>query len=130
MKTGIILSIILLVTFFSFSPSLDNEFTNWDDPKYLTENNLIKDLSVKNIKSIFFDKELKGRSYVPLTLVTFAIEHNFYQLDPKIYHFNNPLLHLLNTALVFWLILLISQKTDVSVITAVLFGIHPLHVES
>ena len=36
---------IVLVTYFSFSPSLRNGFTNWDDPTYLTENEMIRDLS-------------------------------------------------------------------------------------
>ncbi|MFH1321560.1 MAG: tetratricopeptide repeat protein [Bacteroidota bacterium] len=130
LKTGIVLLIIMLITYVSFSPSLDNDFTNWDDPKYLTENNQIKYLSLTNLKNIFLGKELKGKSYVPLSQVSFALEYNYFRLYPKIYHFNNLLLHLLNTALVFWLILLLCQKLGVSVITALLFGIHPLHVES
>ncbi|MFH1321668.1 MAG: hypothetical protein ABII90_13580, partial [Bacteroidota bacterium] len=129
-NNSIILLVILFVTYLSFSPSLDNDFTNWDDPKYLTENIQIKHLSLTNLRNIFSGKDLKGKSYVPLSQLSFALEYHFFRLDPKIYHFNNLLLHLLNTAMVFWLILLLCQKLEVSIITALLFGIHPLHVES
>ena len=46
MRNKIILSIFLIVvlTVISFSSSLDNDFTNWDDQVYVTENPLIKDL--------------------------------------------------------------------------------------
>ena len=121
---------VLALTFFCFLPVLRCGFTNWDDPKYLLENNLVKYLSWANIKEIFFDIDLKGRSYVPLSQVTFALEHHFFRLDPMVYHLDNLLLHLFNTALVFWLVWLLCRKTDVSIITSLLFGIHPMHVES
>ena len=42
----------------------------------------------------------------------------------------NLLIHLANVALTFWLIYLLTGKTEGSFITALLFGIHPLRVDS
>src|SRR5213078_2787736 len=69
-------------------------------------------------------------NYHPLTMLSFAIEYHFWGLNEAGYHIVNVLLHLLNTILVFYTIFLLSNKTGVALIAALLFGIHPLHVES
>jgi len=120
--------LILLVTFASFLPSLSNGFIGGDDDNYVVRNLLIRDLSWPGIKNIFSSVHLG--LYKPLTMLTFALEYHFFKLDPHIYHLTNVILHLLNSLLVFWLILLLSRKAWVAFIVALLFGIHPLHVES
>ena len=52
-QTTISLSLILFITFLTFSNLLSAHFTNWDDNVFVTENPLIKDLSWGNIKYIF-----------------------------------------------------------------------------
>lgn len=69
--------------------------------------------------------------YKPLVFLTYALEYKFFGLFPFIYHLNNYILHLLNTALVFWFVWrLTSGSRWVAFGTALLFGIHPMHVES
>jgi tetratricopeptide (TPR) repeat protein len=47
------------------------------------------------------------------------------------YHVTNVVLHLINVVLIFYFIYLLSDKKwQVALITAVFFGIHPMHVES
>jgi tetratricopeptide (TPR) repeat protein len=58
------------------------------------------------------------------------IEYHFFGADPWIYHLNNLLLHIVNGLLVFWLIIRINKKTEMAFFVAVLFAIHPMHVES
>ncbi|MFA4854426.1 MAG: tetratricopeptide repeat protein [Candidatus Omnitrophota bacterium] len=121
--------LILLVTFGSFLPSLSNGFIRGgDDNNYILRNPLIRDLSWPGIKNIFSSVHLG--LYKPLTMLTFALEYHFFKLNPYIYHLTNVILHLLNALFVFWLILLVSRKAWVAFIVALLFGIHPLHVES
>lgn len=50
--------------------------------------------------------------------------------DRRPVHRTNLLLHLLNTALVFWLIRRLNAGALVAGITALFFAIHPMHVES
>lgn len=120
---------VLIITFLSFYPCLCNGFTLWDDDRFVTENNLIRDLSFQGIARIF--SEVQYFNYNPLTLLSYAAEYHFVGLgDPFIFHATNLALHLLNSILVFWFIRLISKNTAVSFITALLFGIHPMHVES
>src|ERR1041385_249365 len=119
---------ILLVVFVAYLPSLKNGFTNWDDDRYVIANPLIQDLSwdgIKNIFSVFFDG-----NYHPFTLISYALEFHAYHLDPGVYHTTNLVLHLANSLLVVWLVYKFSGKFLTSFIVGLLFGIHPLHVES
>lgn len=135
-KPRIVLSLflIIVITFFSFYSSLKNDFVNWDDDWYVTQNLLIRELSWKNIKQIFSPSAYTNldtpQLYVPLVTLSYAFEYHFVKLNPFIYHLTNLVLHLLNCLLVFLLFLLLSHNISIAFIVAILFGIHPLHVES
>ncbi|TAM36087.1 tetratricopeptide repeat protein [bacterium] len=120
--------LILLVSFVSLLPSLSNGFVGGDDSNYVLKNPLIRDLSWRGVRNIFTSMHLG--LYKPLTMLSFALEYHYFKLGPYTYHLTNLILHLLNALLVFWLILLVSRKAWVSFIVALLFGIHPMHVES
>ena len=57
---------ILIITFFSFSSSLNNEFINWDDGKHLSDNPNVRFLDLRHIKEIF-SSTVMG-TYIPLTI--------------------------------------------------------------
>ena len=119
---------ILVVTLAVYLPAFQNEFTNWDDPGYVVENSLIKDLSMENLGKIF--KEPYFSNYQPVTLLVYALTYHFWGLDAFWFHFVNIIIHLINTLLVFILIRKLTQNLTVTVIVAALFGIHTMHVES
>lgn len=122
---------ILILTFISFYPSLKCNFTSWDDPLYITENDLIKNLTFENIKNIFSTKQSVALNYHPFTVLSFALEYHFSKLNPLHYHFLNLIIHLANTFLVFIFIFRLSNgKLFVGLFVSVFFGIHPMHVES
>lgn len=127
-KTAILIAGALIATFISFSPCLKNGYCNWDDYHLITANHSIKDLSWKNIKE-FFTTGYIG-TYIPLTVFSFALEYKFFKLNPFVTHAINLILHLLNVILVFWFIYLLSNNLMLSFFVSLLFGIHPLHVES
>jgi len=118
---------LLFITLIAYFPVFQNNFV-YDDHLYITENPIIKQLSLQNIK-IYFSQHFEGL-YQPLTLFSLAIDYYFSELNPSLYHFTNLLLHLINTALVFWLIYLLINNLEISIITAALFGVHTFHVES
>ncbi|NNC86393.1 MAG: tetratricopeptide repeat protein, partial [Bacteroidia bacterium] len=119
---------ILLITFIANSPILQNGFTNWDDPNYIIDNPLIRDFSIENIKQIF--TEVYFANYQPLHILSYLIEFQFFELDPKGYHVVSLLMHLLATALVYLLLKVLSANAILSLIGALWFGVHPMHVES
>ncbi|MCB9746846.1 MAG: tetratricopeptide repeat protein [Candidatus Omnitrophica bacterium] len=122
-----ILSAVLLGAFLSYSPNLSHDFTNWDDKLHVIDNPLIRSLKPADIGRLF--KTTVSDIYVPLTMLTFAVEYHFFKLNPLIYHLNNVLLHLGVVVLIYWLALRIGLSTQAAAFSALLFAIHPIHVE-
>lgn len=69
-------------------------------------------------------------NYHPFTILTLALEYHLFGLSPTGYHAVNLLLHLLNVILVYYTVYLLCDKPIVALVASLLFGIHPLHVES
>jgi len=124
----IIVGLIILLTWTFFQPSLHNLFTNWDDPGYIRDNALIKDLSPNGLKNIFSTAVMGN--YHPLTILSYAIEYSFVRLDPWLYHLDNLLLHILASVLCYYFILRLTKRPVAAGLTALLFALHPMHVES
>ncbi len=120
--------ILVLVTIICFSNSLNNDFTNWDDPGYVIDNPLVKSLSSGNIKEMF--KTPVQGNYHPLTILSLALDYKVNQLNPFGYHFSNLLFHLLNVILAFVFVRMLTGRMLIAFIVALFFGIHPMHVES
>jgi len=128
LKVALLLFIIIISTAIAFYPSIHNDFTNWDDSYYVTNNHLIRELSWKNIKDIFSSSFVSN--YVPLTILSYTVEYHFFGANPYVYHTTNLIFHLFNCILVFWLFFLISKNDYIAFIVSLLFAIHPMHVES
>ncbi len=128
MKKIILMMFIIIITFTVFFPCLRNGFVNWDDDVYIIKDTVMQNLSWQNVKTIFTSSQFSN--YHPLSRISYALEYHFFKQEPFIYHLNNLILHLFNCMLVFWFILLLSENIFISFVTAILFGIHPLHVES
>ena len=136
-KQLVVLSIICLATFFCFTPSLQNQFTNWDDDYYVTNDPYIKALTPHNLY-VIFTEDITKNNYHPLCMLSLAINYHFSQLNPEPYYLTNIIIHILNVILVFFLALTLCTRLKVDEFgklfiagfSALLFGIHPMHVES
>jgi tetratricopeptide (TPR) repeat protein len=126
-KRIIYLLLILLITFIVYTPSKNAKFTNWDDDGYVTDNMDITSFKKHKLKLL---TETYEANYHPLTMLSYAFDYSTGKLNPKIYHRTNMVLHLLNAALVFWLIILLTGNPEMALIVGILFGVHPLNVES
>lgn len=124
-KYPIALAAILLISFISYLPVLHNNFINWDDPEYIKNNPLVTAFDLKGIFSTF----ILG-NYHPFTILVYSLEYHLFGLNPAGYHAVNLLFHLGNIILVFYAVFLLSDKMTTALIASLLFGIHPLHVES
>ena len=129
-KTLIILAVLTVAvcTAAAFFPSLSNGFVNWDDSAYVTGNEVIRELSAGNLVKMF-TSAFVGQ-YCPLTILSYALDYRIFALDPFGYHLTNYILNITVAVMVFWFILLLSGELAVAFMAALLFGIHPLHVES
>jgi len=116
----------VLITTICLSPLLKNGFTNWDDWYYVVNNALLR---LPDWIGILTRPVVSN--YHPLTVLSLAGNYAISGTEPWSYLLVNLLLHLANVVLVFWFVYLLSDKRRwVALLTALLFGIHPMHVES
>jgi len=105
------------------------EFVNYDDSAYLYENPPAqRGLSADSIHWAFTTIYLAN--YAPLTWLTFLADYARAGLDPGAYHTTNVLFHAANAALLFFVLTRLTASLWPSALVALLFALHPLHVES
>ena len=150
-ERGNILTALLVcgISFLVFLTSLRGEFVNMDDDVYIYNNLFIHSFDARFFKWAF------GSFYVsnwhPLTWVSHGVDYAFWGLNPLGHHLGNNLLHAANAFLVVIVVMrllaswqagkLTSQQAGkltsphnphliAAGVTGLLFGIHPVHVES
>ena len=121
---------LIVLTAFSYFPTLDNDFVQWDDQFYVTNNPLITAPSWENLNLLF--TKIISLNYHPITMISLWINSSFSGTDSAFpFIVTNIVIHIINTILVFLLIKKLTQNQwIVAFTTALIFGIHPMHVES
>ena len=137
---------IALITFLVYLGALHNTFA-WDDKAYVLGNPHIRQLDVTLLKWAFLD--FYSANWHPLTWISHAVDYALWGLNPLGHHLTNNILHAANTFLTVILVVRLleilktktapnersSFLTDRAILiaagtTGLLFGLHPLHVES
>lgn len=143
-KGFIIACLVSLATLLLYLPALQNDFVEWDDAPYVFENPDIRSFDLTLFKWAISTFYL--RTWHPLTWISHALDYAIWGLNPMGHHLTSVILHGLNTFLVVVLILKLLKAASgfqeakeylsdrgilaAAVITGLLFGLHPLHVES
>ena len=127
---------IAAVSALVFLPVLRNGFV-WDDVPNLVANPHYRGLDWEHLRWIVTALHLGH--YIPVTWLSFAIDHAVWGLDPLGYHLTNLILHAVNAAL-FYVVarrllglattLVGGPLTVAAAAAALVFAIHPLRVES
>jgi len=127
-KNFISLIILLIAGVVTFSPILENGFTNWDDQAQLLDNPLVREFSVRNLGKIFTTPVVS--EYHPLVTAIFSLEYHLFGPNPLPFHLHSLVLHLLNGCLVFFLFSRLSDKFTVALVGSLLFLVHPFQVQA
>ena len=127
-------------TLLAYLPALKNDFVNWDDNIYVTENRHIRSLGPTFFRWAFV--ESREVLWHPLSWISHAVDYAVWGPNPWGHHLTSVVLHALNTMLVCLVALaLLEARGDedpgggrrrivAATAAALLFGLHPLHVES
>lgn len=147
--SAILLTCIAVATivFLVFSPSLRFGFLNWDDDIYVYNNPLVSELTAGNIAGIF--SGFYYYAYIPVTLLSHAVDVAIWGMNPAGHHLTNVLLHSFNAGwlVILGLMILRTHGTpaksesmhpvrysvhEISAVAgaALLFCLHPLRIES
>jgi len=111
-----------------FLGTLDADLLSFDDDVYITHNPLIKDRTWGSMPKLLTRRQLGV--YNPLPLLVFSAEHALWGEHPLGYHAVNVVFHGANAALVFALVWALTRRRFLAFACALLWGIHPLRVES
>ncbi len=120
------------VTIFVFAPTLGHGFINYDDGAYVTENTHVLDgLSWETISWAFsFSSTEATSNWHPLTWLSHMADVSLFGENPSRMHLVNLFLHLANVLLLYAALVKMTHKVWPSFFVAIVFAIHPLHVES
>ena len=128
-----------------YLPVLKNDFVDWDDMDNITNNVLIRRVDGDSLRGMF--TTFPTGNWIPLTWLSFALNYRFGGLDPRMFHATNVFFHAMNTVLVFLVCFRLMRHLPepaspggvsqtkafglpIAFMTALLFGLHPIHVES
>lgn len=127
-KTWFLILILAILIMVIYSQTISfGILNNYDDDAYFTDPR-ISHLNLANVKAQFSDYYLG--MYQPLPVLSFSALLHFFPGSVPAQRIANILLHILNTILVLIFIKRLTGNKNVAFFTALLFAVHPMHVES
>jgi len=121
---------VVAVSLAVYAPSIGYGFV-FDDYPVVVQNELIR--SLDRLPALVSSPEWKGldhEMYRPLTGVTYALNHAMSGLSPWSYHATNVVLHAIASGLLVGVGLAFGLSLAAATGAALLFAIHPIHVEA
>jgi len=126
----------------AFAPALLGPFLQWDDIVLLVYNTSYRGFGWSNLRWMA-TTNLMGH-YMPLTWLSYALDHAVWGQRPSGFHFTNIALHAVNATFVYFVALRLIRiawaRSDAggaagalrigAAFSAVVFAIHPLRAES
>lgn len=127
---------LVAVTLLAYGWPQNHEFLHWDDVSYVSANPFVQELSAGNLRWMLFGVHLYN--WHPVTWLSYAINDSLFGLEPTAFAVTNLLLHAVNAGLVGLIALQLCRHFGIpqpqsrltAVLAAVLFAVHPQHVES
>lgn len=130
--TALLLGGVVVLTFLVYAGTLNFQFV-YDDRAMVLDNPAIQ--SWHNLPQLFGQHLWSGQSgtnatyYRPIFMTWFVLDHWLFGFGPMGWHASVLLLHLISTALVFLLARRLLVDDVAATIAALVFGLHPVHVE-
>lgn len=123
------------LTFLLYAPALDAQAISFDDDEYLLDNSLVQNPSWASTRD-FLTEVLEPSSvrgyYQPLAMISLMLDYarggRTNNLRP--FHVTSVLIHVASTLLVFALILQLVGQPWIAAALSLVFGVHPLAIES
>jgi protein O-mannosyl-transferase len=123
------LFLIAVLTIAVYWPVLQNGFIDFDDEDYVTANMVVRQgLTLKGF--IWAFNTFHAGNWHPLTWLSHMLDVELFNLNPVGHHATNLLLHVINSILLCALLHRLTGSLGKSAVVAMLFALHPLHVES
>lgn len=123
------LVLVAALTVAVYWPVLQNGFIDFDDDLYVTANMMVRQgLSLKGVLWAF--GTFHAANWHPLTWLSHMLDVELFDLNPMGHHATSLLIHSVNAVLLCALLHRLTGFIGRSLFVALLFALHPLHVES
>jgi protein O-mannosyl-transferase len=121
---------VLFATFLVYANTLTHQFV-WDDQQFIFDWQTPK-LGLSGIIPMFLGDTPMGHEnvYRPLRGIYYLISIISWKPIPFLYHFQAIVIHLAGTLAAYLIIRKLLHREVAALIGALVFGLHPLHVES
>jgi len=120
---------LLLATFAVYAQVRHFDFVNYDDPDYTTGNVHVRQgLTAQGLEWALTSQD--AANWFPVTWVSHMIDAQLFGLESGWRHLHNVLLHALAAILLCIFLQRATRARWRSALVALLFALHPLHVES
>jgi protein O-mannosyl-transferase len=125
---------VLALTFLAYVTTLQFKFV-YDDGSQIVGNQLIEHWRYLphyfNIQVwAHVNPHQAGNYYRPIFMVWMLLNEKLFGDQPFGWHLTTVLMHVLTTWLVFRLARRLSRRDDFAIIAALIFGLHPVHIEA
>jgi len=120
---------IVAVTALLYAQVKGHLFLTYDDDIYITKNvQIARGLTLSGI--IWAFTAIHESNWIPLTWISHMVDVSLYGLKPSGHHLTNVAIHTVNAILLFSLFCRLTGSLWRPGLLALLFAVHPLHVES
>jgi hypothetical protein len=126
---GLICMGLVIVIFAVYMQTANHQFLTLDDNDYVTNNpHVTSGITGENI--IWAFTSVDEANWHPVTWLSHMADVQFYGMNPQGHHLTNVVIHTVSSLLLLFFLLRVTGSLWQSSFVAVLFAIHPLHVES
>jgi len=123
-------TLILLLVSLSLGQVLCSTFL-WDDASIILENPSIRHFGrLLHVFSPTYWERFHGLAYRPLAHATYFVDYALWDNTPAGYHLSNLLIHTAAALLIFAVARLATGSRCGALFAALVFAVHPVHVES
>lgn len=126
--------LVVILVLITYSGASENEFVDWDDFTYVVNNDLVRNQGDAFFRDLFTTPV--SSNYHPLTILSMRLNNNICEtcpngISPAPFIRTNVIIHILNSLLVLvFIFMLTGRNLLISFLVAIIFGVHPMHVES
>lgn len=123
--SALLIGVVLVI----YGQTINHDFVYWDDKDYFLDHPQVREgLSLANIEWAF--TSFSVANWHPLSWISMMTDVSLFGLWAGGHHIVGMIWHTANSLLLFVLLIRFTNDQNRSFVVALLFAIHPLHVES
>ncbi len=128
-RAAVVAAVLVAACLAVFRTLPGSQFIEFDDPVYVTGNRVVREgITARGLAWAFTSFE--AANWHPLTWLSHQLDVTLFGLAPGGHHLTSLLLHAIAAVSLFLVLRRMTGMVWPGAVTAMLFAVHPLHVES